>query len=228
MRKLVLLAVVCMAFAVPALAAAPGEMTFGLNGGVGIPMSDFGDAYKMGFTGGVFGDYAFTPIFALGVDASYSQFKGKDLPIEFRDTAGDLLFAITDAKVTPIQFGAHLKATPPMENMPLAPYAQVGAGFYSVKGEVTTASDVEPLLAGTSDETKTKFGWNIGIGADYKVTPAFGLGIFGTYHNITDAFVKESVDITTGETTSEKKSASYFTVGVKLTFSTAAMTSTTK
>lgn len=221
MRKLgiVVAALLCL-YAVPALAAAPGEITFGLNGGVAVPMGDFGDAYKMGFTGGVFADYAFSPMFALGLDASYNQFKGKDLPVEIRDDTGTLLFAITDAKVTPIQFGAHVKAMPPMANMPFEPYLQLGAGFYNVKAEVTTASDVLPALAGTTDETKSKFGYNIGIGADYKMTPQVGLGLFGTFHSITDAFTSDTA------TGTEKKAANYFAVGLKLTFMTTPTTTT--
>jgi opacity protein-like surface antigen len=198
MRKfgLVLLALVSLSFlALPALAA-PGEITFGLTGGMTVPMGDYGDATKSGATGGVFGDYMLSDMFAVGLDAAYSQNKGKDLP------------AGVDAKVTILQFGAHVKLVPPMKDMPISPYLQVGAGLYNGKTEVSAG-------VFSSDTTVNKFGFNVGVGADYKVSPMVGVGLFGAYHNVTDAFEDENGDT---------KSATYVAVGVKVSFMTAAKT----
>lgn len=213
MKKFGIVAVLLCLFAVPALAA-PGEITFGLDGGMGIPMGDFGKAFKAGFNGGVFADYMVTDMFAIGVDGSYNQFKGKDVPFSIDiPTVGTL--NVTDEKFTVLQFGAHVKVAPAMKDMPLAPYLQVGAGIYSGKDEVT--ADLDGVDESTS-ASKSKFGYNIGIGADYKATPQIGVGVFGTFHSIMNAF--EAVGGT------EKKSANYVAVGLKVSFSTAATTTT--
>ncbi len=199
MKKFGIAVVLLCLFAVPALAA-PGEMTFGLNGGAAIATGDFGKGFSTGFTGGVFGDYMFTDMVGAGVDLSYNRWKAKDVDVNF----------------TELQFGGHIKLVPAMKDMPVAPYLQVGAGAYNGKTDVSGA------------ESKTKFGYNIGIGADYKVTPQVGVGLFGTWHAITDAFESTTVDLSTGATTTEKKSANYIAIGLKVTFMTTPTTTTTK
>ncbi len=198
MKKSVLLvALFAFLFAVPLAHAAKGEFTFGLDGGVAIPTGDFGNTAKQGFLGGVFGDYQVHNMLAVGIDGAYSQNKGKDLPAE-----------VTDAKLTIIQYGVHVKVMPEMKEMKVLPYVQVGAGLYNAKSEFT---DIE----GTSSDTQNKFGFNIGVGADYKVTPMVGVGVFGTYHNVTDALEEVNPDLTV-----TKKAANYVAVGLKITFMT--------
>ena len=90
------------------------------------------------------------------------------------------------------------------------PYLQVGAGIYNVKFETT---NTDPTLS--SSETKSKFGFNVGVGADYQVTPMIGAGLFGAYHNVMDAY-----EVDNGDGTTSKKAANYIAVGLKVTFAT--------
>lgn len=215
MRNLaiVLAALACAALTVPARAAAPGDITFGLDGGVGIPAGDFGKAFRSGFTAGVFGDYAVTRAVAVGIDGSWEQFKEKDVP--FQVVVVDELGAplpggtVSDWKAEIVRFGAHLKVSPPLPGSLLAPYLQVGAGLYDVKNKIS--SDVPDL---SSEDSKSKFGFNLGIGADYRLTPSVGVGGFGAWHSVSSAFAASG--------TANRKSANYFVLGLKVTFSTGA------
>lgn len=205
MRKIVVMAVMlACVLVVPSAYAAKGDITFGLNGGLTIPTGDFGKTdttsgqfgFKSGFTGGVFGDYMVHEMIAVGIDAGYGQNKGKDLP------------SGVDAKLTIINVGAHVKYMPPMKDMPISPYLQVGAGLYNAKAKITFGSE-------SSDTTVNKFGFNVGIGADYKVTPQVGVGIYGTYHSIMK--VPLGVD---AEGNDVEKTANYIAAGVRVTFLT--------
>jgi opacity protein-like surface antigen len=175
--------------------AAKGDFTFGLDGGMSVPTGDYGDVAKSGFLGGVFGDYQIHDMFAVGLDGAYSQNKAKGTDVG-------------DAKATIIQFGGHVKVMPQMKDMPVLPYLQVGAGLYNAK-----------FSGGGSDTTVNKFGYNVGIGADYKVNPQIGVGLFGTFHSALSAFELENEDGTTSE-----KAANYIAVGVKVTFMTTGAT----
>jgi opacity protein-like surface antigen len=200
MRKfgIVLAALACLSLMAFPVQAAKGDFTFGLDGGMGIPTGDFGDAFNAGVLGGVFGDYQIHEMIAVGVDGSYSQYKGKDLPAD-----------ITDLKATLIQGGAHVKVMPQMKDMKVLPYLQVGAGIYNVKGEQTSTN-----ADASGSETKSKFGFYVGVGADYQVNPQIGVGLFGAYHDVPDAF-----DFGNGDTATTK-AANMISVGVKVTFST--------
>ncbi|MBI5710336.1 MAG: porin family protein [Candidatus Eisenbacteria bacterium] len=181
---------------VPVGHAAKGDFIFGLQGGLSVPTGDYGDSLKSGFMGGVYGDYMVHEMFAIGVDASYNKNDGKELP------AGD------EVKSTIVQFGAHGKWVPDMKDAPVSPFVQLGAGLYNVKREMTVSSV-------PSDTTVNKFGFNLGAGLDYKATPQVSVGVFGNYHNISDAWT---------DTAGDKKSATYFTAGVRVTFMTTGAT----
>ncbi len=181
---------------VPMADAAKGDFTFGLQGGLSVPTGDYGKDTKSGFVGGVYGDYMVHEMFAVGVDASYNKHDGKDLP------------AGVEATNTIMQFGAHGKWMPQMQDSPVSPFVQVGGGFYNSKAEVTVGSV-------SADATVNKFGFNLGAGLDYKATPQVNVGVFGNYHNVMDAWE---------DVAGEKKSATYFTAGVRVTFMTTGAT----
>jgi hypothetical protein len=200
MRKLgfVLMALVLMAFAVPALAVEKGEMTFGLTGGMAMPMGDFGDVAKAGFGGGVFGDYWLTPAIALGVDGAYNRFGlDEDLVSALEAFSGESV----DGNFTFMQFGAHAKYLFPMKDAPVAPWVSAGAGMYNMKAKLEVGSE-------SGDDTESKIGLNGAVGLDFKATPAVKVGVVGTFHHIM----------------TDDEATQYFTVGLTLGFSTAAQT----
>jgi opacity protein-like surface antigen len=174
MRKLamVLFAIggLCL-MAFPAFAA-KGDMAFGVNGGVVVPIGALADDVdltaeegiggfqgKMGFDFGASFDYFLTPEFAVGLDGSYASFES-----DYEDAG--------DAKATTMQFGVHGKYLFPTGG-PVVPYVAVGAGMYTAKlADVGMEDDLD----------QTKFGMNGGVGLEYMVTPQVGIGVGGTYH----------------------------------------------
>jgi outer membrane protein with beta-barrel domain len=57
-------------------------------------------------------------------------------------------------------------------------FAQVGAGLYNVKGEVTLDS------GGSADGSDSKFGANVGAGVGFPVGPKTRMNLFGQYHTV--------------------------------------------
>ena len=217
MRKfgIVLAALACLSLmAIPAMAA-KGDMTFGLGGGVVVPTGDFGEKFKLGYGGGVFGDYMVTEQFAVGADIGFCQNKIKAAHWQkwidgYNAAATDK--ASVEETSTIMPFGVHGKWLPPMQDSKFTPFVQLGVGFYRVqdKAEVT-AADATIARAWdlvSFDETENKIGINGGAGVDYAVSPAFKVGIFATMHDI----------MTKG------KATQLFSAGVNLTFSTAGFT----
>lgn len=166
MRKfgIVLAALACLSLtAIPSFAA-KGDITFGLTGGMAMPMGDFADFFKMGFGGGVYGDYAVAEQFLVGVDGMYNQFSADE------DVFGDL-----DVTFSMINFGAHGKWLPPVKDSPMAPYISVGVGMYN--GKIKMEDEAE-------EESESKIGINGGAGVDFKVNPQFTVGVGGAFHHV--------------------------------------------
>ncbi len=201
MRKLgiVMAALACLSFMAFPVSAAQGDMSFGLTGGMAMPMGDFSDIFKPGFCGGVYGDYMIAEQFAIGVDGMYNQHSAKD---EWNDLLSFLAGQTVEATWTTFQFGGHVKWMPPMKDSPAIPYVQAGAGMYNLKAKVEAGGD-------SADDSESKFGFNGGLGVDFKVNPQFTIGVGGAFHHV----------LTEGD------ALQYFNVGVNVGFLT---TGTTK
>src|SRR5580765_7447618 len=63
-----------------ALATSPGQAAIWLGGtgGMSLPTSDFGDAFKSGWNLAATGDYMLTPMWGLGGDLGYTAHNAKD------------------------------------------------------------------------------------------------------------------------------------------------------
>lgn len=170
MRKLavVLFAVgsLCL-MAFPAFAE-KGDMAFGVNGGLAMPMGQLADEdyadMKMGPDFGIGFDYFITKDFALGLDGSYAMMtsNGSD-----------------DVKGKTMAFGVHGKYFVPTGGQ-FMPYLNLGVGMYNRKVEFSqeVADFLELDDTNVSDNT---FGLNAGVGLEYKVTPTVGIGVNGAY-----------------------------------------------
>jgi Outer membrane protein beta-barrel domain len=149
--------------AVP-MAHAEGTMSFGLNGGVAMPMGDFGDAFKLGFAGGVYGDYWMNSKVAIGADVMYNRFTGDE----------DVFGSGSDITFSDIQFGGHLKYKFPMEGSSMAPWLQGGVAAYNGKADGS----------GVDGDSSTDFGFNVGAGLGFWSNPSMGLGVVGLFHDV--------------------------------------------
>jgi opacity protein-like surface antigen len=188
--------------------AAP--ITFGLQGGVSIPMSDYGDFVKLGPQGGVFADYWVKDEFGLGADIVGNFHKGKDDLITELEDAG---FTNPELSFTAIQFGVHGKWMPKMTGQ-IAPWLGVGVGMYNGK---TTFKGSFSGVSFDEDDSSSKFGVNASGGVNFKASEMWGVGVMASFHNVTDAI--DQIDPNTGESAGTK-SAQYVSVGATVTFAT--------
>ena len=142
-----------------------GGWVLGVHGGATIPTGDFADENlanaKTGWQFGAAVDYRLNEMWGLGIDGSMLQNKN--------DTED------ADAEVTfkTLQFGAHAMWMFPMTGT-FKPYALVGAGMYNLKVDTDLADN----------DSKSKFGYKVGLGGDYMFSPTMGLGLQANYNII--------------------------------------------
>ena len=157
------LALASAIFAAPAAAQTP--ITFGVGGGVNIPLSDFSDAAKLGWQG-----------------TALVEFAPANLPIGFRVDGAFNRNGFSDALVADVGPGhyqiidgtANIVYTfQTAEESMFHPYLIAGGGIYNVKASFD---------AGGSD-SESKFGINAGAGFNVM---AGGATVFveGRFHNV--------------------------------------------
>jgi opacity protein-like surface antigen len=187
MRKLamVLFAIggLCL-MAFPAFAA-KGDMAFGVNGGLAMPLGalaeDFdpmsedagGADMKMGFDFGVTFDYFLMKELAIGADFSYAMNTMDDQEIE-GNTYEELIKGKT------MQYGVHGKYFVPTGG-PVSPYLNLGLSMYNRKAEFSDEF-MDGMGMDEDNVSDNVFGMNFGAGVEYMVTPQVGLGVNGAYH----------------------------------------------
>ena len=169
-KTTLLVTALALMLVVPQAQAAKGEWMIDFNGGAALPMSDFKDAAKVGFMGGVGAGYMVTDAVCIGADGSYIK----------NDASDDLNAAISPAtaKFSMIQGGAHAKYMFPMSGeSKISPYAVVGLGLYNLKTKVE-------LSGASADTSVNKFGGRGGLGLSYKASENVGIGVESTFHLI--------------------------------------------
>ena len=160
--------VMALVLVAPQARAAAKEWSVNFNAGVAAPTSDFKDAAKLGFMGGVGADYTVTPNVALGFDGSFISNGASD----------QLKAAISPATASfqMLQGGAHAKYLFPMANeSSISPYVIGGLGFYNVK-------EKDEISGVSASASSTKFGARGGLGLMYKTSPKVGIGVESAYH----------------------------------------------
>lgn len=192
LMKVMLLAAVVLTSA--SAAQAEGTMTFGLGGGVTLPMGDFGDAAKLGFNGGVYGDYWLKPNYAFGVDITGNMLSAKDDILD----AIKVFYPNADVKYTLISFGVHGKWAPAMENSSVSPWITYGVAMYNFKSKIEDAGPA------TGEDSDSKVGFNGGGGLDFSGNASMKPGVDVKYHYVM----------------TDNKATTYLTAGVHVTFST--------
>jgi len=115
-----------------------GQIKIGANAGIGLPMGDFGDGYKMGFGGSVEGKYFLNDNLAIGATFGFYSFKMKDdlLTYEKSESSADATFTIMPILATVDYYFA---------TEGFKPYVGAGVGLYSWKSKVSVPyfGDVE-------------------------------------------------------------------------------------
>lgn len=158
--------------------AEQGDMAFGVNGGLAMPMGCLADEneadMKMGPEFGIAFDYFISKDLAIGLDGSY---------VIMTSNESD------DLKAKTMAFGAHGKYFVPT-NGQFMPYLSLGVGMYNRKLEFS--GDLADFF-GEDNFSDNTFGFNAGVGVEYKVSPMVGIGAMGAY-NYTMGEFKPEVD----------------------------------
>jgi outer membrane protein W len=167
-KTTLLVAALALMLVAPQAQAAKGDWMIDFNAGAAIPMSDFKDAAKLGFMGGVGAGYMVSDAFCVGIDGSY-----------IKNSQSDLLkaaLAPAVAKFSMIQGGAHAKYMFPMAaESKISPYVVAGVGIYNFKTKIEQGG-------ASADTSVSKVGGRGGVGLMYKASENVGVGVEGTYN----------------------------------------------
>jgi opacity protein-like surface antigen len=142
-------------------------LSFGLGGGVTVPVSDAKDAFKNGFNGQGFVrlNLRFLPV-SPRLDFTFSKFDLDDAKVGTTGT-GQMLAGLANLQMYLIHGG------------PIRPYIVAGVGAYNVKTETDAAGAV------TSQEVSdTRFGVNGGAGLVIKLGSLLSLYAEGRVDNV--------------------------------------------
>lgn len=179
MRKLAkyLLGCAVLMAALPTMSAADGFAVTALGGGF-IPLGNFGDenietASKTGYQFGGSVEYQWKQ-FAAGVDGSYNKgtgvFEGDQISTEHVDKA--------EMKLT--QFGVHGKYLIPVTSA-VHPYVLLGLGMYQAKYHEDLTDDITGPDSFEIDNG-SHFGGKLGVGANWELSPMWGIGAEANYN----------------------------------------------
>ncbi|HEX9007060.1 MAG TPA: outer membrane beta-barrel protein [Bacteroidota bacterium] len=186
MRKLAIAVVVLVLFS----GTAPAQLSYELNAGGGISVSNFPDQikdwYSTGFGGAIGGTIMFSQNLGIRVSADYRWFSSDKDKIKSAILAEPTLqqlpgfqpalLTIDGLNVSILGVTLNGVGKAPL-NKNVAPYVTAGVGMYSVKASDANVSyNGQAIPGGTSSvPSETKVGFNGGVGID------FTLGLLGLY-----------------------------------------------
>lgn len=175
-------------------AHAVGQWSFGVNGGVGIPVGNFSSSDSTGLeakTGITFGgevDYHTGGKLAIGLDGGFNTNKHKGEGDVLDLGGGQTLTAVKDKfKIT--HFGAHAKYkfSPGSK---ASPYGVLGLGIYDLKEDYDYAFDDGSTVVHFTDESDnveqpgSRIGGRIGLGALIHASNSIGVSLESDYNYI--------------------------------------------
>src|SRR5262245_36864856 len=137
---------------VAAATANAGTTWLGLNGGVGMPTGDYGDAASNGWNIGATVTQSINDMWGIGADLGYHSWGGNS---DLEDAIGPN----TDITFGAVQATAHAMVNFPTQS-PMKPYMKAGLGLYNVSTKIDSPS-------GNADDSQSKFGYNFGAGMNF-------------------------------------------------------------
>jgi len=143
-------------------------VSFGIGGGVSVPVSDASDAFDTGFNGQGFVRFNL-PQFPIQprVDFTFSKFDVKDVTLATPGASGTgQIFA----GIANVQYSL-------MHSGFLRPYIVAGLGAYNTKTDISG-------IPGVTGNSSTDFGINAGLGAVFKISSAVSGYVEGRIDNV--------------------------------------------
>lgn len=196
MRKV--LAVAALAAAVLATASpaaaqgSPVTWAGSIYGGYAAITEDGAPGGSVGFRGNAFA--MFTPVLGAGVEIGYHMF-GSD---KYQEDLGGDTYRL-DLGFSAFQATAQVQARAMMGTV--RPFATGGLGVYAVRASLDATllgPGGEDLGSGSSSDTETKFGFNLGGGIQFKPGPGpVSFGIEGRWHQVFDYPLDSAMDVVT-------------------------------
>ena len=162
--------------------AQAGGFRLGPTLGIGVPYGDFGDFYRSGFNLGGTATYDVSDQFGFGVDVAYHKWKTSAAANSLVELAwAGLGFQVSYKEdLSAIQATAHGQY-----NFPTAgsakPYLRAGAGLYNLKDKFEFTGDI---MTSGLENSKSEFGFNVGMGVNIQASELMAVGINGLYHFI--------------------------------------------
>jgi len=155
----------------PCLAGAP--VWLGAQLGFTVPTGDYEDEASLGFLAGLTGTYMFNDLVGLGGDIALHTPGVSD---DFEEAQAALAGSTVDVSFRAVQVTPHAKLVIPTRGA-MKPYARVGLGLYILGSKVEGGSlDV--------DDSKTKFGFNLGVGMQSLLTSVVAWSGELAYHSV--------------------------------------------
>ena len=143
-------------------------ISIGIGGGVSVPVSDAGDAFKNGYNAQGFVRFNLQQLpIKPRLDFTFSKFDVKDVHLQTPGSSGTgQIFA----GIANVQFAL-------THSGPVRPYIVAGLGAYNTKTDVNGVPNV-------SSTSSTDFGINAGLGAVFKLGSAVSGYIEGRIDNV--------------------------------------------
>lgn len=215
MKKLVVLAAVFMLVGAFAAQAAPrkqspkprinrapasgnlaqhkGWFAFVPKIGFVVPTGDYGDVSNSGFRFQGAAEYYLRNDWSVGVTTAFAQSGASDDSKTAAEAGLPGGANISSWKFRTMQFGGYARHLFATTSPKISPYVNGGLGIYSTKSSAsgTGATQAEIDAATGSGSSETNFGFNMGGGLLWGLTPNVGFNVGMTYHN---AFADPSIN----------------------------------
>ena len=145
---------------------AQGKIAVGVQGGIALPMGDFGDGYKMGFGGtGTFA-YHVNPMLDVTASAGYLTWSGKDADFTFSSI--------------PVLVGARYY----FGQGKFHPYVAGELGMHFVSFEIPSYTIPGFGTFGGGSVSESYFGFGAGAGFLYQLSPKLDLDVNAKFSSI--------------------------------------------
>lgn len=230
MKKIQIIGLLIIVFGFTSLSYSQTPFSFGLTGGANFPMSDFNDAYKMGFSVEGVGFYAFpSGSMELSLTIGYNGFSYKNEyftdpllnAFDVTEVKGfDVSWTATDI---PVMAGIKYNIPTPV----ISPYfwGEIGAHFLTFsdrikKDAIIGASssnnilNITDLQNNVESGSETAFGYALGAGITIPILPKIGLDINVKYNGNGGIFSNQYTvrrNATSSYTSTEVKNMSFLT-----------------
>ena len=178
MKKLIIVLSILFVFTIACKAQSVQPFSLYVGGALSVPTSPdgFKETYKTGFHGSVGAGYKFAPNFQLVGKAEFHQFS-----YDFESATG-----IDGGENKLWMFGADGRLSLSIPALPVKPFIFGGAGMANIKFNDFSGSNTSLVTAMNeyTPEDQNKLYYNVGLGGEFKLGPAWSFFVQGRYVNV--------------------------------------------